>query len=208
MKYFKLAPLIYISIFCLISLVTAIQPGKPDSLFAENILFSYFCSLLLSAAVAVSFILLLIAGLIFVLPKTKISQRFHHPIRTSIKPNLLALTISLVTGFLLYSQAPAKAGFALSYPEFQKAVIRSSDTKFVNGEGKNIGLYKLEAVSPNLKNSGGVHFLTFTYYDTVTANYGFAYKPFGAKLEEKKPFGAIEYVHIFGDWYIFHGVTC
>jgi hypothetical protein len=102
MKYFKFAPLIYISIFSLISLVTAIQPGKPGSLLAENILFS-FCLLLLAAAVAVSFILLLIAGLIFVLPKNKISQRFHHPIRTFIKPNLLALIISLGTGFSLYS---------------------------------------------------------------------------------------------------------
>jgi hypothetical protein len=185
MKYLKLASLVSISIFCLILLVVDIQPGQLGGLLTQNYGFV---------------LLLLTATVTFVL--CEISQRFLVTVPNTIrKPNFWSLVILLVTVFLINFNVPAKAGFALSYPEFQKAV-----TMFSGQTGKNIGLYKIQAVSSNLKNSGGVHFLTFSYWDTVTANYGFAYKP--DLQSQKNPFGAYEYEQIFGDWYIFHGVTC
>jgi hypothetical protein len=206
MKYLKLVPLVYICIYSLISLVVAVQPGKLAGLFTENILPYTFFGLLLLIAATVSFVLLLISAVSFAFPK--ISKRFNHLVPTTVKTNLLALAILFATGFLLYFQVPAKAGFALSYPEFQKAVTTYSDAHYSGEKGKNLGLYKLESAHSNLKNSGGIYFLTFTYYDTITANYGFVYKPFVGQSKTKKPFGANDYVHIFGDWYIFHGATC
>jgi hypothetical protein len=190
MKHFKLVPLFSISVFCLILLVAALQPGRLGNLLTENDSFILFCgSLLLTAAV--TFIL------------SKFSQRFFESAPTTIrKPNLWSLLILLVTVFFINLQVPAKAGFALSYPQFQQAINTFSSQK-----GKNIGLYKIEAVSSNLKRSEGVHFLTFTYWaSSVTANYGFAYKP--DRQNQKSLFGAYEYEQVFGDWYIFHGTTC
>ncbi len=206
MRYLKLAPLIYISIYSLISIVVDIQPGKLGSLFTENFIPYMFFGLLLLISATVSFVWLLILAVRFAL--SKISKRLRHLALTNVKANLLALVILFASGFLLYFQVPAKAGFALSYPEFQKAVTTYSDAHYSGGKGKNIGLYKLESAHSNLKNSGGIYFLTFTYYDTITANYGFVYKPFVGQSKAKKPFGANDYVHIFGDWYIFHGATC
>jgi hypothetical protein len=103
--------------------------------------------------------------------------------------------------FLLHFHVPAKAGFIFSYSGFQEAVAT-----FPDRESKNIGLYKIEAMSSITQQKEGIYFLVYTYFDTATANYGFVYKP--DLSDRKAPFGAYKYDRIVNDWYIFHGATC
>jgi hypothetical protein len=78
-------------------------------------------------------------------------------------------------------------------------------------QGKMIGSYNIEAVKQTP--SGGVYFQTYNFWaSAVTSRYGFAYKPTLQKQRDSAkpspPFGAHTYVHLFGDWYMFHGTTC
>lgn len=176
MKHFKLIPLVCISIFCLVLLVASLQPGQLDSLGAVDFGFVWFIGLLL------------IVGIITFFSSDR-------------KTKFRSVVILLLTIFLLHFNIPQKVGFAFSYLEFQKAVTAS-----YNLEGQKIGLYKIIATSSNLESSAGIHFLTFSYFDSATSNYGFAYKP--NLNNQKNPFGAYRYDRIFGDWYIFKGATC
>jgi hypothetical protein len=139
----------------------------------------------------------------------KFDKKSRHAYRFTIaRPNLIALLILLVTVLLLHFNVPAKAGFMLSYSGFQEAVAALPDR-----ESKDIGLYKIEAMSSVTQQKEGIYFLVHTYFDTVTANYGFVYQPNlkqdnADRSDRKAPFGAYEYKHIVNDWYIFHGATC
>lgn len=201
MKFFKFMPLGYISILCPILLAIAVQPGGIDSLFTDHIGLSLLCGVLLLVAILASLIFLLKSILTLLISKN--NKRYYRPSTTitTIKLNVISLLVLLGTVSLINLQVPAKIGFAISYSRFQQTVAARS-----NQRGKNIGLYNIKDVSSNFDKSESVYFLTLTYYDTATANYGFVYKP--NRQTRKNPFGAQAYEKVVGDWYIFHGGTC